>query len=50
MGLILWAWVKNTVDGVENIDSPIKKKLQKQKSAKKDMLIVFWDMKGPINV
>ena len=34
----------------ERIDSLVKKKIQTQGSVKKVVLIVFWNMKGPINI
>ena len=41
-------WKDNPWNG--NTDSPIKKKIWVQQSIKKDMLIVFCDMKGPITI
>ena len=47
-GLPQKTWVEKAIDRLKHTDSPLKKKVRGQMSAKKVMLAVYWDIKGPI--
>ena len=53
--VLKWVWhyetdLKRQIMEMKYTDSPKKKTIRAQLSIKKVMLIVFWDVKGPITI